>query len=155
MTTVTSWLAAALVSLSCIAWASAAQPGEKSDVKFEVRRAETKPAEGLTEATIAGTNDKVYLHKEAALTSRDIATAEVTTDGAGKPAVGLTFREDGRKKLAKLTEVHQGKPLAIVVAGKVIAAPIVREKIDEGSVVVSGSFTKEEVERIAKGINEK
>jgi preprotein translocase subunit SecD len=155
MTFLTKALAAALVFPCCIAWASAAQPAEKSGVKFELRRAEGKPAEGLTEATVAGTRDKVYLHKEAALMNQDIAQAQATTDVGDKPAVEITLTEGGRKKLAKLTEDHQGKPLAIMVAGKVISAPIVREKIDEDRVLVSGSFTKEEVERIAKGIKEK
>jgi preprotein translocase subunit SecD len=155
MTFLTKALAAALVVPCCIAWASAAQPAEKSGVTFELRRAEGKPAEGLTEATVTGTNDKVYLHKEAALTNQDVAQARAATDVGGKPAVGITLTEGGRKKLAKLTEDHQGKPLAIMVAGKVICAPIVREKIDDDRVLISGSFTKEEVERIAKGIKEK
>ena len=76
MTVLTKALAAALLFLCCVAWASAAQPAEKSRVKFELRRAESKPAEGLTEATVAGTKDKVYLHKEAALTNQDIAQAQ-------------------------------------------------------------------------------
>ena len=40
-------------------------------------------------------------------------------------------------------------------AGKVISAPVVRETINEDKILVSGSFAKEEVERIAKGIKEK
>ena len=62
MTFLTKAVAAALLFLSCIGWTSAAQPAEKSEVKFEVRPAESKPAKGLTEATVAGTKDKVYLH---------------------------------------------------------------------------------------------
>jgi preprotein translocase subunit SecD len=95
------------------------------------------------------------VHKVAALTNQEIAQARATTDNADKPAVELTLTEVGRKKLAKLTEDHQGKPLAIIVAGKVISAPIVRETIDEDKIVVSGSFTKEDVERIAEGIKKK
>jgi preprotein translocase subunit SecD len=152
---VTKARAAELVVLGCIGWASAAQPAEKAGSKFELRRAESRPAEGLTEATVAGTRDKVYLHKEAALTSQDIAQARATTDLGDKPAVEITLTEGGRTKLAKLTEDHRGKPLALIVAGKVLSAPIVRGKIDQDKVLVSGSFTKEEVERIANGINEK
>src|SRR4051812_34317336 len=117
MTFVTKALAAALVFPCCIAWASEAQPAEMSGVTFELRRAEGKPVEGLTEATVAGTKDKVYLHQEAALTNQDIARAQATTDAGDKPAVEITLTEGGRKKLAKLTEDHQGKPLAILVAG--------------------------------------
>lgn len=155
MTFLTKALAAALVLPCCIGWASAGQPAEKSAVKFELRRAESKPAEGLTEATVAGTKDRVYLHREAALTNQDITQARVTTDVNDNPAVEITLTEEGRKKFAKLTEDHQGKPLAIMVAGKVISAPVVRETITEGRVFLSGRFTKEEVERIARAIKEK
>lgn len=155
MTTVTKLLAAALVFLSCLAWTSAAPPADQSGVTFELRQAESKPAEGLTEASVAGTKNKVYLHKEAGLTKQDIVRAQATTDVEDKPAVEITLTEEGRRKLAKLTEDHQGKPLAIMVAGKVIAAPIVRTKLNQDKVLVSGSFTKEEVDRIARGINEK
>ena len=155
MTVMTKSLAAALVFLSGIAEASVAQSAEKPRVTFELRRAEGKPAGGLTQATVAGTRDKVYLHKEAVLTNQNIASARVATDVEGKPAVEITLTEEGQKKLAKLTEDHQGKPLAILVAGKVISAPIVREKIDGDKVLIGGRFTKEEAERIAKGIRVK
>jgi preprotein translocase subunit SecD len=153
MTLVTKALAAALAFPCRVAWASAAQPVDKSGVTFELRRAEGKPAEGLTEATVAGTSEKVYLHREAALTNRDIAQAQAATDSAGLPAVAVTLTEAGRQKLAKLTEGHQGKPLAIMVAEKVLCAPVVRGRIDGDRVLVSGRFTKAEVKRIAQGIN--
>jgi preprotein translocase subunit SecD len=151
MTLLTKAPAVALVFLCCIAWASAAQP-KNAGVKFELRRAETKSAEGLTEATVTGTKSKVYLHKEAPITNKDIARAEPRTDNGNKPAVQIVFTEEGRKKLAKLTEEHQGRPLAVMVNGKVICAPIVRDKISGGQAVVSGNFTMEEAESIAKGI---
>jgi preprotein translocase subunit SecD len=155
MTFWTKALAVSLGFLCCIPWGSAAQPAEKPGVKFELRRAESKPAKGLTEATVAGTKDKVYLHKEAALTNRDIVRARAATDSGGAPAVEIELTEQGREKFAKLTGDHQGKPLAILVAGKVICAPVVREKISGGKVLITGNFTREEVEKIVKGIKEK
>jgi preprotein translocase subunit SecD len=141
---------AAVVFLTCITGAWAAKL-ENPGVKFEVRRAETKPAAGLIEATVAGTKTKIYLHKEAAITNKDIARAEAATQD-GKPAVNITFTEEGRKRIAKLTEEHQGKPLALMVDGKVISAPFVQDPISGDHAVLSGNFTKEEAERIAKGM---
>lgn len=94
-----------------------------------------------------GSEDKIYLHKEAVLTSTDIADVRVAA--VEQTAVELTFTDEGKKKLAKATEEHLGKALAIVVDGKVIAAPNIRAKIaDRALISVS---TKAEAERIATG----
>ena len=123
-------------------------------VKFEVRRAERKPAEGLTEAKVEGTDTKVYLHKEVELTNEDIAGAKAVTDESKANIVEVELTKEGRQKLARVTKAHQGKPLAILVDGKVVAAPVVRDEIT-GHARISGNFTKEEAERIAKGIKGK
>ena len=123
-------------------------------VKFEVRRAESKPAEGLTEAKVEGTDEKVYLHKEVELTNEDIASARAATDPSKANVVEVELTKEGQKKLSRLTKEHQGKPLAILVDGKVVAAPVVRGEIT-GDARITGDFTKEEAERIARGIKGK
>ena len=123
-------------------------------VKFEVRRAESKPAEGLTEAKVEGTDKKVYLHREVELTNEDIAGAKAVTDESKANIVEVELTKEGRQKLARVTKAHQGKPLAILVDGKVVAAPVVRDEIT-GDARISGNFSKEEAERIAKGIKGK
>src|SRR5262249_23300652 len=143
--------AAATLFLTCLGWSWATGP-QNAGVKFELRRAESKPAQDLTEATVAGTKTKVYLHRETAISNQDIAQAEATTDDTNKPAVSITFTEDGWKKMAKLMGEHQGKLLAILLDGKVIAAPIVRDPVTGNKAMISGHFTKAEAERIAKGI---
>jgi preprotein translocase subunit SecD len=142
----------ALLSLSCGACAVLAQPSPPV-AKFEIRRAESKPGEGLTEVIVAGSGDKIYLHKKADIVASDVADARVTKDG--KPVVEIAFTEAGHKKINRLTEQHQGKPLAIMVDGKVIAAPVVRSTIESGKAMVTGNFTREEAERIASGIKPK
>ncbi len=146
--------ASALMFLSFAASVPPAQAGEKPGVIFELRAAESKPAKGLTEAAVEGTRDKVYLHKEAALTNKDIVGAKATTEN-GEIAVEITLTKAGQGKLAKLTESHVGKPLALMLDGKVVFAPVVRDKILGDKVLVTGKFTKQEAERIAKGIQAK
>jgi len=142
-----------LLSSAALAVAVAVQaaPQEKPAVKIEFRLAEREPAPGLQEATVEGTTTKVYLHKDAGVTNADIAEARVEAEGS--PRVALTLTEAGKEKVAKLTGSHQGKPIAILVDGKVIAAPTVRDKIT-GNAVISVK-TKEEAERIAKGLQAK
>jgi preprotein translocase subunit SecD len=142
--------AALLCCVTLAAWAAAA---DKPAVKVEFRRAEVKPAEGLTEATVKGTEQKVYLHKVAELTNDDITGAGVIADKKAT-VVEVELTTAGQKKLAQLTKEHLGKPLAILIDGKVIAAPVVKAEIT-GNARINGSFTREEAERIVKGIKGK
>ena len=108
------------------------------------------PAEGLVEAVVAGTARKVYLHKTTALTGADIASARAA-GGATDPTVELTFTAAGARKAAKLSEEHADRPVALVVDGKVLAAPVVRAKLGE-TVRVSGRFTEADAAKLAKAI---
>jgi preprotein translocase subunit SecD len=120
-------------------------------VKVEFRRAETKPAEGLSEASVAGSGEKVYLHKAVEITNADIAKASPGLSADSRYEVIVRFTKEGAEKMAKLSEAHRGKPLAILVDGKVVCAPVLRDKITEYA-AITGSFTQREAERIAKGI---
>jgi preprotein translocase subunit SecD len=126
---------------------------DKPKTKVEFRRAETAAAEGLTEATVAGTTDKVYLHKTADLTAQDLASAAVTGE-AKQPVIEVTFTEAGAKKAAKMSADHLDKPVAVVVGGKVLAAPVVRAKLG-ASIRISGRFSADEAKAIAKAIGGK
>jgi len=147
-----SMLAAACLGLAMPVWA--AKPDEKPKVKVEFRRAETKNADGLTPATVAGTDEKIYLHATADATTADIADARAAVDAAGNPVIEVTFTKGGAKKMEVLSEKHQGKPLAILIDSKVVSAPVVRVKFSDKA-EITGKFTKEEVEKIVKAINAK
>jgi preprotein translocase subunit SecD len=152
----TSLTRAVLLLFACfagIAQGSADKPAEKLRVKVEFRRAETKPADGLTEAPVSGTQDKVYIYKIADATNDDIADARSAEDEA-KPAVEIIFTKEGAKKMAKLSEQHKDKPLAILVDGKVLSAPVVRSSFSERA-LITGNFTKEEADKLVKGVNSK
>jgi preprotein translocase subunit SecD len=141
----------AVVSFGLVLPVWAEKPDEKPKVKFEIRRAETKPADGLIKATVAGST--VYLHPVADATSADISGARVVADGE-RVAIDLTFTQAGAKKMAKASEQHLDKPLAILIDGKVVAALTVRVKISEGA-RITGSFTREEAEAIVKAVTAK
>src|SRR5258708_2783790 len=126
------------------------EPTPPAVVKIEFRRAETAAREGLTEATVGGM--KIYLHKSAEIANEDIADARATVDGKGAPEVEITFTKEGQKKVEKMTDQHMDKPLAILIDGKVVAAPTIRARIST-SAVITGTFTKKEADRIASGIS--
>jgi preprotein translocase subunit SecD len=127
---------------------------EKKGVKLEIRAAEKEAAEGLTEATVEGTKQKIYLHKKAAITNEDIADARAALDGDGNPKVDVTFTKEGAKKMQKLTEQQKEKLIAILVDGKVISAPVVNSVVSEKA-QITGKFTRDEVEKLAKALKPK
>jgi preprotein translocase subunit SecD len=142
----------AVACLSCVG-PLAARPDEKK-VTVEFRRAETKPTEGYTEATVEGTKEKVYIAKKADLTHADVAEAKADKDPRGDPAIELVLTKEGSKKLEALTGAQIGKPVAALIDGKVVFAPVVRAKVT-GRAMITGKFTKEEVERIVTALNRK
>jgi preprotein translocase subunit SecD len=121
-------------------------------VTLEFRRAETKLAEGLSEERVVGSDQKVYVHKAVELTNVDIVFAKPGLSRKSKYEILVRFSKEGAQKMAKLSEAHRGKPLAILVNGKVVCAPVLRDMITEWA-AIDGSFTQEEVERICKEIN--
>lgn len=146
---------ALLAVAAAFAMNAGSQEAKQSAASFEIRLAEKEPAEGLKPASVEGTKTKIYLHKEIALTSKDVAAAQPAKDANNKPTIEITMTDQGAAKLAKLSAAHLGKPLAMMVDGKVLFAPIVRSKIADGKVMVTGNFSKEEAVRIAKVIHGK
>ena len=114
---------------------------------LEVRLAETQPGAGLVEAEVQGSSQKIYMRSSAVVTGADVTGARAVDAGGGRYSVGVAFSAAASNRLAESTKIHIGKPVAIVLNGRVISAPIVRSIIRD-SAVISGSFTKEEADRI-------
>jgi preprotein translocase subunit SecD len=144
----------AVVCLGMAVPLAAARPDDKPKVKIEFRRAETKPADGLTEATVPGSKDKIYLHKTPDLTSADVVTVSAGKDRADGLCIDIVLSDAGAKKMEALSEKHLEKPLAIVIDGKVWSAPVIKGKITD-KVQITGKFTKDEVDKLVNAFNEK
>jgi preprotein translocase subunit SecD len=69
--------------------------------------------------------------------------------------VRVTFTPAGAKALKGLTTANAGKRLAIILDGKVLMAPLIRDGITEGKAHITGAFTSKETESIAKLLNGK
>ena len=119
-------------------------------VRLEFRRAEHEPGEGLTEVIEDGSGRRIWLHEEAELSNEHIASARVPQDNLQVVDIALT--EEGARRFATLTREHSGKRLAILLDGKMISAPVIREEITGGRAVLSGNFSPGEAKRIAAGL---
>jgi SecD/SecF fusion protein len=61
-----------------------------------------------------------------------------------EPIVSFRFDSVGTQRFAEITRQNVGHPFAIVLDGKVLSAPVIREPITGGSGQISGSFTVED-----------
>ena len=121
-------------------------------VRFEVRLAEDTPANDLQAVPMTDSGRTIYIHAEPFVTNADIASAEVRPDdGDAVFAVALTFTEEGAEQMLQATRDHVGRPLAILIDGKLVAAPVLKSPISN-SADVNGIFTRAEAERIVNGI---
>jgi preprotein translocase subunit SecD len=120
-------------------------------VRLEVRLAETQPAAGLVVARIAESERLIYLHPEPIVTNEDIAQSWVTQDGPDRFSVSVEFLEAGALRMRQATSAHVGRPVAILIDGHVVTAPVVRSAISNLA-VITGDYTRAEATRIADGI---
>jgi hypothetical protein len=121
-------------------------------VRFEARLAEDTPGLGLREVRMPGAGRTIYLHPEPVVTNSDIAQARlVEGDGGVTFSVAITFTADGAAKMLRATQGHINRPLAILFDGEVALAPTVRAPMST-SAIISGNYTRSEVERIVSGI---
>jgi protein-export membrane protein SecD len=66
---------------------------------------------------------------------------QVFDDMTEEPVVAIRFDEVGKQQFAKLTTRSVDRPIAIVLDGRVLTAPIVREPITGGMVQIAGNMT--------------
>jgi hypothetical protein len=118
-------------------------------VNFEVRVAEEQPSAAATTYTIPVTGETFYASGQPILTNGDIESASAVHGQFGEPALHLVFTPQGAVKLQRATEANVRRRLLFIADGQVLMAPVIVSPIGEGETTVSGSFTEDEVKRIA------
>ncbi len=80
------------------------------------------------------------LNRIAAITGRDLTSAQPSTDSNGRPDVLFTLNRDGATRFGRVTGQNVGKLLAIVLDNRVVDAPVIHGQIsDRGE--IEGNFT--------------
>jgi protein-export membrane protein SecD len=87
-----------------------------------------------------------YVIRQATLVSGDSLTdAQPSFDSrTNEPVVTFRFDSAGARRFGRVTQDNVGLPFAIILDGKVISAPVIREPILGGSGQISGNFTVQE-----------
>ncbi len=84
---------------------------------------------------------RIYTLKKRVMISGDTLVDSQPTFQDNQPVVSFRFDTVGGKLFGRATTENVGKLFAIVLDGKVISAPVIREPILGGSGVISGRFS--------------
>jgi len=150
-------LALAIVTMAPIAavgWAPfSAALAQAPSVSFSIRLAETVPTKGYKKVKVRGRDTTIYIAQEDALTQNDVEIASLE-DFKEFIGLRLVFTKAGKEKLASISSAHLSKPLAVLLNGEVVSAPVVRMKLltGKGGVLIQGSFSRQEIEALVGSI---
>ena len=88
------------------------------------------------------------LEKRPVITGRDLKTARAGLGQFQEPVVNFSLTHEGAGIFEDWTGANIGRPLAIVLDGRVQSAPIIEGRISDSG-VIRGSFSQQEVEDLA------
>ncbi|WP_342740304.1 preprotein translocase subunit SecD [Bradyrhizobium sp. B117] len=121
------------------------------DISMSGEQAQSGTPPAGAEVLLGFKDKRPYLvAKDSAIDGDDISYAGPGfASGTKDPIASFRFNGRGTRRFAHVTEENIGKPFAIVLDGKVISAPVIREPIIGGSGQISGNFTLEEASSVA------
>jgi len=86
---------------------------------------------------------------ETVMTGAGLQSAIAQVDQLGTEwVVNFTLNDRGAEVFGDFTARHIGQPLAIVLDGVVISAPVIRDALTDGG-TISGGFTQEDAQQLA------
>ena len=98
---------------------------------------------------------QLWLEPDAAISGDMVASARARPDAEGRPVVDITLNEAGKARLDALTRANIGRRMAILVDGKVVTAPVIRDEMAQGAAEIAGDFSSADAclmaEEIAPG----
>jgi preprotein translocase subunit SecD len=90
------------------------------------------------------------VEKKVSMSGESLLDAQASFDQrTNEPVVNFRFNAVGTRQFARLTAEKVGSPMAVVLDGVVLAAPVIREPILGGSGQISGNFTVESANNLA------
>ena len=84
---------------------------------------------------------KLIVEKVPLLYGQNLVDAQQTFENGAQPVVAFKFDSVGARKFGDATSKNVGRRFAIVLDGKIISAPVIKDAILGGSGIISGNFT--------------
>ena len=116
--------------------------GKTANLTFRFVTNNTEESFGSEILKYESTNEEATVSKRIILSGDNLLDAQPRMNNqTNETVVSFTLDRVGAKRFGKATSTGIGKQLAIVLDGKIISAPVIRDTIASGSGQISGGFT--------------
>jgi preprotein translocase subunit SecD len=116
-------------------------PSQEAEILPEDVRDKVDPSKVL---------ETVYwvVDKQRTVTGRDLKNARPSRGQLSEPIVEFSLNPEGAEKFSDLTGNNIGKPLAIVLDGRIVSAPRINARIRDNG-IIEGGFTEESAQDLS------
>ena len=116
--------------------------GKTANLTFRFVTNNTEDSFGAEKLGYEDSADEAVVSKRIILSGENLLDAQPRMNNeTNETVVSFTLDRVGAKRFGKATSTGIGKQLAIVLDGKIISAPVIRDTIASGSGQISGGFT--------------
>ncbi|MBD1140676.1 protein translocase subunit SecD [Pelagibacterales bacterium SAG-MED39] len=116
--------------------------GKTANLTFRFVTKSSDNSFGAEKLLYEESNEEALVSKRIILSGDNLLDAQPRMNSeTNETIVSFTLDRVGAKRFGKATSTGIGKQLAIVLDGKIISAPIIRDTIASGSGQISGGFT--------------
>ena len=116
--------------------------GKTANLTFRFVSNDNQDSFGVEKLKYENGLDEDFVSKRIILSGDNLLDAQPRMDNQNNETV-VTFTLDrvGAKRFGKATSTNIGRQLAIILDGKIISAPVIRDTIASGNGQISGGFT--------------
>ena len=116
--------------------------GKTANLTFRFVASNTEDSFGTEKLKYEDGSEESIVSKRIILSGDNLLDAQPRMNNeTNETVVSFTLDRVGAKRFGKATSTGIGKQLAIVLDGKIISAPVIRDTIASGSGQISGGFT--------------
>jgi preprotein translocase subunit SecD len=115
----------------------------------EIRAAASTAVSGWTQMS-SPNGQPLWVSPATSLTSADIERAEAASTPDAGPGINIVLTDAGAKKMAELSAAQSNKPIALILDGNVIWAPVIRGTINKVGRLTGGDggLTQAQIDRL-------
>ena len=116
--------------------------GKTANLTFRFVTQNENDTFGVEKLSYEGTENEDFVSKRIILSGDNLLDAQPQMNNqTNETVVSFTLDRVGAKRFGKATSTGVGKQLAIVLDGKIVSAPVIRDAIVSGNGQISGNFT--------------
>jgi protein-export membrane protein SecD len=116
--------------------------GKTANLTFRFVTSNNEDSFGTENLKFEDNSEEARVSKRIILSGENLLDAQPRMNNeTNETVVSFTLDRVGAKRFGKATSTGIGKQLAIVLDGKIISAPVIRDTIASGSGQISGGFT--------------